>query len=42
MTTLQVENLEPTYRDYLAEAERVKKERLRVFNQYGIVMILGV
>jgi len=42
MTTLQVENLESTYRDYLTEAERVKKERLRVFNRYRIVMILGV
>lgn len=42
MDTLPDENLEIKYREYQNEAELVKKGRLRVFNQYRLVMILGL
>ena len=42
MSTQPDEDLEPIYSDYLVEAERVKKERMRAFNQYRLGSFIGI
>ena len=42
MSTQPDPELKTIYTDYLVEAERVKKERIRVYNQYRLGMFLGL